>query len=141
MVNIRTFKKSDRKKVIAIWNEVFTPQKPHNTPELVFDMKIKHKDNLLFVAEDKNLIVGTVIAGFDGHRGWLYSLAVLPRYRHRGIGTLLVHKALDELKSLGCVKVNLQIYGVNNSVVDFYTKIGFSIEDRISMGKTLYNKI
>jgi len=77
------------------------------------------------------------MAGFDGHRGWIYSLAVSQKYRCKGIGTRLVNKALNDLKSLGCVKVNLQIKGDNRSVEDFYKKVGFSIEDRISMGMKL----
>ena len=59
-------------------------------------------------------------------------------YQEKDVGSLLVSKALDELRQLGCLKVNLQINGDNTKVVDFYKKLGFSIEDRISMGKVLY---
>lgn len=110
----------------------------HNRPGVSFDLKIKQGDDLFFVTVDNDVIVGTVIAGFDGHRGWLYSLAVDLDYQQKGVGSLLVSKALDELQQLGCLKANIQIIGDKISVVDFYTKLGFSIEDRINMGKVLY---
>ncbi len=83
-------------------------------------------------------MIATVMGGYDGHRGWIYSLAVDDHKRHRGIGTALVEKIEQSLKALGCLKVNLQVVGSNSGVVDFYEKLGFSVEDRISMGKRLY---
>ena len=83
-------------------------------------------------------MIGTVMGGYDGHRGWIYSLAVDERERHRGIGTALVENIEESLKALGCLKVNLQVVGSNSIVVDFYEKLGFAVEDRISMGKRLY---
>jgi len=137
MSKIRRFKQKDKDSVVALWKDIFNPQKPHNDPELVINMKVGSNDGLFFVACENKKIIGTIMAGFDGHRGWIYSLAVSQKYRRKGIGTKLVNKALNELINLGCVKVNLQINGNNQSVVDFYKKVGFSIEDRISMGMRL----
>ena len=137
-MKIRNYHQSDIESVISLWTEVFNPVQHHNNPKVAINMKIKNNDNLFFIAEEKNQIIGTIISGFDGHRGWLYSLAVHPDYRRKGIGTTLVKKALDELKKLGCLKVNLQIYSNNKNVKDFYEKNGFLIEDRISMGKKMY---
>jgi ribosomal protein S18 acetylase RimI-like enzyme len=137
MVKIRKFRQTDKDSVITIWKDVFNPQKPHNDPELVINMKTKHNDGLFFIAEENKQLIGTIMGGFDGHRGWLYSLAVSPKYRRKGVGTLLVNKVLNELINLGCIKVNLQIYSDNRSTVEFYKKIGFLIEDRISMGKKI----
>jgi hypothetical protein len=133
-MKIRNYKPSDKNSIISLWKKVLNPQKPHNNPEIAIDMKTKQNDGLFFVAEDNHEIIGTVIAGFDGHRGWLYSLAMLPQHRRKGIGTQLVKKAIGELKKLGCLKVNLQINSDNNEVVEFYKKNGFLVEDRISMG-------
>ena len=83
-------------------------------------------------------VIGTVMGGYDGHRGWVYSLAVDEAKRHTGIGSALMDKIEQALKSLGCLKVNLQVVGSNSGVVEFYEKLGFSVEDRISMGKRLY---
>ena len=91
---------------------------------------------MVALANDK--VVGTVMGGYDGHRGWVYSLAVDDRERHRGIGSALIDKIEETLKALGCLKVNLQVAASNSGVVEFYEKLGFSVEDRISMGKRLY---
>ncbi len=90
------------------------------------------------VAVEDGKIVGTVMGGYDGHRGWIYSLAVDHRERHRGIGSALIDYIEQALKALGCLKVNLQVVASNSGVVEFYEKLGFSVEDRISMGKRLY---
>ena len=93
---------------------------------------------MLLVALAEGKVVGTVMGGYDGHRGWVYSLAVDEARRHTGIGSALVERIEQSLRVLGCLKVNLQVVGSNSSVVDFYKKLGFSVEDRISMGKRLY---
>ena len=133
-MEIRNYKSSDKNSIIFLWKKVFDPQKPYNDPETSINMKTKQNDNLFFVAEEKNQIIGTIIAGFDGHRGWIYSLALHPQHRRKGVGTQLVKKAIRELKKLGCLKVNLQINSDNYEVAEFYKKNGFLIEDRISMG-------
>ena len=105
-------------------------------PSKVIDAKLAI-DELLFVAEDNDVIIGTAMAGYDGHRGWLYLVAVDPQQRRKGIGQQLVKHAMKALKTVGCVKVNLQIRSTNNQVVSFYESIGFVSEDRISMGKLI----
>ena len=96
--------------------------------------------DLLLVAAEGSRLIGTVMGGYDGHRGWIYSLAVTGSERHRGIGTALVSKVEQKLKALGCLKVNLQVVSSNSGVVEFYEKLGFSVEDRVSMGKRLYDE-
>lgn len=135
---IRKSDKSDKNPVISLWADIFNSKDFHNKPEIAFDMKIKHSNDLLFVAEENKNIVGTVLVGYDGHRGWIYSLAVHPNFRKIGIGTQLMNKAINELKSLGCLKVNLQIMDGNSDVINFYKKLGFNIEDRVSMGMKIY---
>ena len=75
------------------------------------------------------------MAGYDGHRGWIYSLAVAPRFRRRGIATALVHHVEQALAARDCPKINLQILPSNSAVIAFYHKLGYTLEDRISMGK------
>jgi ribosomal protein S18 acetylase RimI-like enzyme len=84
--------------------------------------------------KDDRGIVGACIAGYDGHRGWLYAVAVLEQHRRAGTGAKLVNYAMQGLKKLGCVKVNLQIRPSNTAVSKFYQNLGFEIEERISMG-------
>ncbi len=81
------------------------------------------------------------MAGYDGHRGWIYSLAVLPRCRREGVGSRLVQHAEEHLRTLGCAKINLQILKGNEAVVSFYQKLGYEVERRISMGKKIPENI
>ena len=78
-----------------------------------------------------------MLVGYDGHRGWLNLLAVDQRLRRAGIGTALVDDACRQLTSLGCRKLNIQIRDDNQDVVNFYTRLGFLQEPRVSMGKLL----
>lgn len=75
--------------------------------------------------------------GYDGHRGWLYTVAVRPDVQRRGIGRALVQRAEESLAALGCPKVNLQVMTSNAAVVGFYERLGYGVEERISMGKSL----
>ena len=80
-------------------------------------------------------MVGTAMAGYDGHRGWLYSVAVKSSRQRSGIGAMLVNEAEQRLKSLGCGKINLQVRSSNEAVLGFYDRLGYEVEDRVSMGK------
>ncbi|MBN2543303.1 GNAT family acetyltransferase [bacterium] len=130
---IRKYQESDRLALIDLWKAVFPEDPPHNEPSQVIDSKLA-VDDLIFVAESDGKIVGACMVGYDGHRGWLYAVAVLPEYRRAGIGARLVEHAIRCLKELGCVKVNLQIRSSNAEVVAFYDSLGFKVEDRVSMG-------
>lgn len=141
-ISITTFSDAvHRGKVIALWEAVFGYEAVHNKPALVIDKKVAVDDSLFFVALSAQEVVGTVMAGYDGHRGWIYSVAVSPAHRRRGIGSQLVRTAERALTTKGCVKVNLQIMEGNESVAAFYAALGFSIEKRVSMGKRLHENI
>ncbi|RMS56768.1 Acetyltransferase [Pseudomonas syringae pv. aceris] len=92
---------------------------------------------MFFVALADDEVVGTLLAGYDGHRGWLYSVAVDPQQRGKGLGTRLVRHAEKALAELGCVKINLQIHTFNESVQAFYQALGYTPEPIISMGKRI----
>ena len=77
------------------------------------------------------------MAGFDGHRGWIYYLAVLPIFQGNGFGKLLVRNAEDSLKNRGCPKIDLMVRSTNLKVIEFYNKIGFSQESVTVMVKRL----
>ncbi|QDV42155.1 Acetyltransferase YpeA [Stieleria neptunia] len=77
------------------------------------------------------------MAGYDGHRGWIYSLAVTPTQQRRGIGSTLIRHAEQALSNLDCPKINLQVRSQNDEVVAFYGSLGYDTEQRISMGKRL----
>lgn len=132
-MHVRKCHERDRDALIALWRQVFPDDPPHNDPADVISAKLA-VDDLIFVCERGDQIAGGCMAGYDGHRGWLYAVAVSPEHRRNGVGTLLVKAALEELKNLGCVKVNLQIRPTNVAVARFYGSLGFAVEDRLSMG-------
>ncbi len=126
-----------RAQVAALWQQAFGYDTPHNRPELAIDKKLAVDDGLFFVATDKTAVIGTLMAGYDGHRGWLYSVAVHPDYRRQGLGASLVRHGEQALIALGCLKINLQINLGNDTVVGFYEALGYGVEPRISMGKKI----
>jgi ribosomal protein S18 acetylase RimI-like enzyme len=128
---------SHRIQVIDLWKTIFAYETAHNRPDLVIDKKLAVNDDLFFVAMADKAVVGTVMAGYDGHRGWIYSVAVSPSHRRHGIGSKLVCHAERALIAKGSVKINLQIVQGNESVTAFYASLEFSIEKRITMGKPI----
>ena len=124
-----------RDQTIQLWKQVFAYDTAHNEPNLVLDKKLAFDDDLLFLANENGTVVGTIMAGYDGHRGWLYSVAVHPLHRKQGIGSVLVKHAENQLVKRGCMKINLQIMEGNESVAAFYETLGYCIEKRVSMGK------
>jgi ribosomal protein S18 acetylase RimI-like enzyme len=121
--------------VKALWQEAFPDDPPWNAAEIAIPAKLAVQPDLFFVALDGDQVVGSIMAGYDGHRGWLYALAVLNSHRRRGVGAALVLGAEDRLRSAGCDKINLQVRSTNAALVGFYRRLGYVIEERISMGK------
>ena len=123
--------------VIDLWNRAFGYDSAHNTPSLAIERKLAVDDGLFFVALAAGQVVGTLMAGYDGHRGWLYALAVDPQQRRLGIGRALVRHGEQALQARGCLKINLQILSSNAAVQGFYQALGYQVEPRISMGKVI----
>ena len=90
-----------RSQVIALWEAVFGYDAAHNRPSVVIDKKMAAEDQLFSVAVAGDLLVGTIMAGYDGHRGWIYSLAVSPSHRRQGIGSRLMSVAEAALRGRG----------------------------------------
>jgi len=136
---IRPFKDSDTETVAALWREVFPNNPPWNVPEKDIRKKLEVQRELFIVAEINSTIIGTAMAGYDGHRGWVYYVAVSPKYRRKGIGDSLMRRVEDELIKMGCTKLNLQVRASNKDVIEFYEKLGYNVENHVSMGKLLIN--
>ncbi len=135
---IRELQPDDAPAVADLWRRVFGDDAvPQRTPEAIFARRRRRQRELFLVATLDDAIVGTALAGYDGHRGWLYRVAVAPEHEHQGIGRALIEEAELRLGQLGCPKINLQIEGENRAVVSFYERLGYAVEDRVSMGKRL----
>lgn len=129
----RKFNTSDTDKLVVLWQTVFPDGAPHNEPESILKAKLK-VDDLIYIVEQDDALLGACMAGYDGHRGWLYAVAVNPNSRRQGIGQELIKFTLSELAKIGCIKVNLQIRSTNSAVAAFYESLGFEAEERLSMG-------
>ncbi|MFN8641029.1 MAG: GNAT family acetyltransferase [Candidatus Binatia bacterium] len=136
-LDIRSIADADVPAVLALWAATFPDPRPWNQPAAYLPRKRAHGDDQLLVAVLAGRLVGAVALGWDGVRGWIYHLAVAPALRRRGVGRALMRAAEDRLRARGCPKVNLQVLSDNRAVVAFYEALGYAVEPRISMGKTL----
>ena len=136
MTEIRIFRASDQDQVIALW-EACDLVVAWNLPSLDISRKVDFQPDLFFVAEENARIVGTVMAGYEGHRGWVNYLAVSPDCRGQGLGRQLMQFAEEQLLAIGCPKINLQVRGTNAEVIAFYERLGFRRDDTVGLGKRL----
>ncbi len=137
-MHVRPYQDADEPAVIALWNECLPDAALHNDPATAIRNKLAVDRELFLVAEVNGAVVATAMAGYDGHRGWIYSVAVTPAQRRRGIASTLIRRLEAVLAERGCLKVNLQVRASNAEVIAFYAKLGYGVEERVSMGKRLY---
>jgi ribosomal protein S18 acetylase RimI-like enzyme len=137
LLSIVTYQQSHFESVRRLWHEAFPNDPPWNAAELAIPAKLKMQPDLLLVATARSFVVGSIMAGYDGHRGWLYAVAVLQSHRRQGIGAALVREAEARLAAMGCTKINLQVRSSNIAVVNFYQSLGYEVEERVSMGKRI----
>ncbi|MCB2413305.1 GNAT family acetyltransferase [Demequina sp. TTPB684] len=137
MALIRPFSSVDEAAVSALWAQAFPGDPARNEPRGFIARKRTRDSDLFWVAEADGEVVGAVVAGYDGVRGWLYHLAVAPGLQGRGIGRALAEHAVAALRELGCMKVNLQVRRGNDAVRGFYESLGWVEDPAISMGRVL----
>src|SRR5579864_9631833 len=135
-MKIRPFQPEDEQAVISLWRECDL-LRPWNDPHKDIARKLEVRPDLFLVGESDGRIIAAVMAGYDGHRGWLYYLGVSPEHRRTGVGRAIVAEAERLLRLEGCPKINLQVRTSNQDVIDFYRRVGYSVDDVLSMGKRL----
>lgn len=135
-VIVRVFREADEARVIELWTFAGLV-KPWNDPKKDIARKLKVQRDLFLVADLEGVIVGVVMAGYEGHRGWVNYLAVDIGQRRRGIATALMRDAERRLRLLGCPKINLQVRQENAEVQAFYATLGFKDDSVVSLGKRL----
>ncbi|KJL30789.1 GNAT family acetyltransferase [Microbacterium azadirachtae] len=141
-IAIRAFERADTDAVVALWEDAGLTR-PWNDPRADIERKLAVQPELFLVAEERTpdpchdhaaaLIVGSVMAGYDGHRGWLYYLASASDRRGAGIGRALVAEAERLLRAMGCPKVQLMVRVGNEQVLGFYDELGY---ERFEVGNT-----
>ena len=125
-----------QKAVIDLWKKCNLIVPP-NDPVEDIQKKLDFQPELLFVALLNGQLIGSVMVGYEGHRGWLNYVAVLPNYQRQGYGKKLVGKAIVELRKLGCLKVNVQVRKNNPSAIEFYKRLGFKDDNVTGLGMRL----
>jgi ribosomal protein S18 acetylase RimI-like enzyme len=135
-VEIRGFLREDSEQVVSLWERCGLTR-PWNDPRRDIERRLKVQSELFLVGDIDGRVVGSAMAGFDGHRGWVNYLAVDPDLRRRGPGPAPRAPATAGLKRLGCPKVNVQIRRDNAAAMEFYRRLGFGEDDVVSMGKRL----
>ena len=133
---IRPFRDDDERAVIDLWQRCELVV-PWNDPARDIRRKLAVQRELFLVAEEEGRIVGSVMGGYDGHRGWVNYLAVHPSMRRHGLGRALMDAVESALEPYGCAKINLQVRLSNPGAVAFYEAIGFRRDDVIGLGKRL----
>lgn len=135
-MEIRVFRHDDFEEVITLW-ERCDLLRPWNDPEMDIERKLNHDPDLFLVAEVAGEVVGSVMGGYDGHRGSAYYLGVHPDYRGRGIANALISRLEKKLIARGCPKINLMIRGENDAVISMYEKLEYEMQDSVLLGKRL----
>lgn len=138
---IRVFAPEDRKALVALWTACGLTR-PWNNPERDIDRKRANSPQWLFIAEvprsaTRWTLIGSVMVGYEGHRGWVNYLAVHPRWQGRGLGRALMERAEHLLRDQACPKLNLLIRSDNAAVQAFYERLGYRVDQAIPMGKRL----
>lgn len=93
---------------------------------------IQKNPDYCYVLEDAGLIIGAVLGGFDGRRGWIHHLAVYPKYQKKGYGKDLLNKVIDAFEKDNIVKIKLEVLETNKDVINFYLKQGWDLRPEIT---------
>ena len=135
-MNIRVFHPADETAVIDLWLRCGLVA-PQNNPHADIQRKLAVAPELFLVGTLGEEIAATVMAGYEGHRGWINYLAVAPHLQKAGYGRAIMDHAESLLRARGCPKINLQVRTANRQVIEFYQRLGFVIDDVVSLGKRL----
>ena len=135
-MQIRTYQNSDENAFVQLWKDCGLVV-PWNNPRTDIERKLKENSEEIIIGEIENKIMASAIVGYDGHRGWVYYLAVHPKYQRRGFGEQLMQFAERHLLRLECPKINIMVRKTNSEVIDFYKSIGYKEENITTLGKRL----
>ena len=133
---IRTFRDEEADSVVDLWGRCGL-HAPHNDPHAMIRRKTAFQPDLFLVGEDDGRVVATVMAGYEGRRGWINLLAVDPPSQGSGWGRAIMVEAERRLVALGCPKINLQVRETNTEALEFYARLGYVVDRVHSLGKLL----
>ena len=122
--------------MVALWLACDLTR-PWNDPRKDIERKLAHSPSLFLVALEDDQLIGSVMVGYDGHRGWINYLAVHPSRQGQSVGRALMEAAEERLRALGCPKINLQVRPGNDGARAFYEAIGYEQQELIDFGRRL----
>ena len=135
-MNIRPFARSDEAAVVALWEDCRLTR-PWNDPHKDIARKLTVQPELFLVGVIGGTVMASVMAGYEGHRGWVNYLAVAPRYRGHGYARALMQRVEELLVGRGCPKVCLLVRSSNAEALAFYRRLGYLPDESVSLGKRL----
>ena len=130
------FEEKYRKAVINLW-KICDLTRPWNDPNRDIDRKLADPTGKLFLLKKGDLILGSVMVGYDGHRGSVYYLSVHPDFQKKNLGRMLMKHSEDYLLTLGCPKLNLMVRTSNLPVIDFYERLEYQKDEVVVFSKRL----
>lgn len=135
-VTFRSFIAQDADSVVDLWS-VCGLVRSWNNPRKDIERKLLVQPELFVVAHDDKRLVGTAMAGYDGHRGWIHYFAIHPEFQGRGLGRGLVQDVERRLSALGCPKIHLNVRSTNSAAADFWRAVGFEPSDSLTFARRL----
>jgi len=135
-MEIRNYQPKDEIQLIDLWAECDLVV-PWNDPKKDIQRKALDSPKLFFVGELDEEIVASCMAGYDGHRGWIYYLAVKSKYQKQGLATSILLHSENALLKIGCPKIDLMVRNTNSDVISFYQKVGYKNDPVVVLSKRL----
>lgn len=135
-LSISVLRPDEIESAVALW-EACGLTRPWNDPRADIALALGKATSTVFAGRNDGKLVATAMTGSDGHRGWVYYLAVAPAQQRNGLGAQMMHAAADWLKARGIPKLHVMIRTENLAVAAFYAKLGYEKSDTITMAKKL----
>lgn len=135
-MQLRPFTAADESAVLELWDRCELTR-PWNDPRKDIQRKLTTQPELFLVGELEDRLIATIMAGYDGHRGWVNYLAVAPEHQSKGHGRRMMRRVEALLTARGCPKLNIQVRATNTAVLEFYRRIGYTVDEAVSLGKRL----
>jgi len=135
-MRVRPYRSTDISAVVALWKECGLTR-PWNDPVKDITRKLGVQPEWFLVGTEGDELIASVMAGYDGHRGWVNYLAVAPVHRGHGHGKQLMQRVEQLLLGAGVPKINLLVRSTNADVIEFYRRLGYAQDDAVRLGKRL----
>ena len=134
--HIHIYQSDEQAQMLDLWRQCGLIV-PWNNPLADIERKLADSPELFFSGRIDNKLVASCMAGYDGHRGWIYFLAVQPSQQRAGLAARMVGHAETKLLELGCPKIDLMVRDSNTEVRAFYQSIGYQLDPVCVLSKRL----